>query len=98
MELRAYISYTRKKLQLSYWQSTHQHEVDFILGDDLAIEVKSSNNIQAKHMKNLEVLQEEQICKKYYLVCHDNNHRMHNNIEIIHWRKFLDLLWDEKVV
>ena len=30
MELRAYLSYTRKKLPLTYWRSKNEHEVDFL--------------------------------------------------------------------
>lgn len=97
MELRAYIAYTRKKTQMSYWQSQYQHEVDFIIGDEIAIEVKCSDNIQTKHIKGLKILQEEDICKKFYLICFDNLHRTKNNIEIIHWEKFIENLWSGKI-
>ncbi len=32
MELRAYLSYRRKKLPLTYWRSKNGHEVDFLIG------------------------------------------------------------------
>lgn len=98
MELRAYLSYTRTKMALSYWRSLQQHEVDFILGDDVAIKVKCSDHIQDKHLKGLRALQEENICKKYYLVCFDNNHRVDKNIEIIHWKIFLEKLWTNEII
>ena len=98
MELRAYLSYNRKKMPLTYWQTVSQHEVDFIIGDDIAVEVKCSDNIQAKHLKGLKALMEEGFCKKYYCVCFDNNHRMHGEIEIIHWELFLKKLWGGLIV
>lgn len=39
METRAYLSYSRKKYEQSYWRSTHGHEVDFLIGRETAIEV-----------------------------------------------------------
>lgn len=32
MELRAYLSYRRKKLPLTYWRAKSGHEVDFLIG------------------------------------------------------------------
>lgn len=98
MELRAYLSYRRKKLSLSYWRSLQKHEVDLIIGDDIAIEIKCTDNAQNKHLKGLRVLKEEGICQKYYLVCFDNNHRVNDGIEIIHWQKFIELLWADKLI
>jgi predicted AAA+ superfamily ATPase len=31
MEIRAYLSYRRKKRELAYWRSTHGYEVDFLM-------------------------------------------------------------------
>ena len=98
MELRAYIAYTRKKIPLSYWQSVYKYEVDFIFNDKIAIEVKSSSNITNKHLKGLKILQEENLCDKYFLVCFDNNHRIDGNIEIIHWQTFLSKLWNHNII
>jgi uncharacterized protein len=98
MELRAYISYTRKKLILSYWRSVQKHEVDFILGDDVAIEIKCTDRASSKHLKGLKALQEEKVCQKYYLVCFDRIHRIDDNVEIIHWEAFLEKLWGGEVI
>jgi len=94
-ELRAFLSYTRNRNKLSYWQAKNGQEVDFIIGDEIAIEVKSAANVQDKHLKGLKALQEERICKKYYLVCCDRTHRIVNDIEIIHWQDFLEKLWSK---
>lgn len=97
MELRAYISYRRYKVELSYWCSTHGAEVDFIIGDEVAVEVKSSNKISEKHIKNLRLLEEENICKRYILVSFDRINRKKGNIEILFWKDFLERLWADQV-
>lgn len=97
MELRAYIAYTRNKVPLAYWQSVYQHEVDFILNDKIALEVKSTSNVSNKHLKGLRVLQEENICDKYFLICFDNN-RIDSDVEIIHWQTFLARLWNHEII
>ena len=94
MELRAWLDYSRINKTLSYWCSTHGVEVDFIVGDDIAIEVKATNQIHDKHLKNLNSLIEENICKKYIIVSFDKINRKKGQIDILHWETFLELLWN----
>lgn len=93
LELRAYISYMRCRLKLSYWRTKHGYEVDFIVGDEVAIEVKATDRVQDKHLKTLLALEEEQICNAYYLVSFDRVNRKKGNIQIIYWQDFLEKLW-----
>ncbi|MDF1759316.1 MAG: ATP-binding protein [Coxiellaceae bacterium] len=93
MELRAYISYRRLHESLSYWCTKHGNEVDFIMGDHTAIEVKVSDAINARHLKGLKQLQEEKICQQYFLISHDKTNRVVDNINIIYWQDFLKALW-----
>lgn len=98
LEMRAYISYKRKKVKMSYWHSYRKDEVDFIIDDKLAIEVKSTDNVQAKHLKGLRRLKEESICDAYYLVCCDKNNRVNDDIHIIHWQDFIAKLWSGEIL
>lgn len=98
LELRAYISYRRLKINLSYWCSKHGAEVDFILGDEIAIEVKTTTNVSDKHLKTIKLLQEEKICDKYFLVSMDKVNRKKDNIHILYWSDFLDKLWNDELV
>ena len=98
LELRAYLSYKRKKLTLSFWRTTDKHEVDFIIGDSVAIEVKSSDRIVSKHLKGLKTLQDEGVCSQYYCVCFDKTHRSDDGVEIIHWQDFLSKLWRGEII
>ncbi len=97
LELRAYLSYRRLSLPLSHWRSQQGCEVDFIVGDEFAIEVKTTNNVNEKHLKNLKSLQEENICKKYFLISHDRVNRKYGQIEVIYWQDFLDKLWQDTI-
>lgn len=98
LEIRAYISYRRKHLEFHYWQAKNGPEVDFIIGDETAIEVKTAERIQNKHLKGLKYLAEEKICQRYILVSHDKLKRKIENIEVMHWREFLELLWQDKII
>ena len=98
LELRAYLSYRRIHVPLSYWRSKHGHEVDFIIDDDIAIEVKTTDKVGDKHLKGLKFLAEENICKRYLLISYDPLHRKEGNIDIIHWKDFLNKLWSDLLI
>lgn len=96
LELRAYLSYRRLRQPLSYWRSTSQFEVDFIVGQKLAIEVKATNLAQDKHLKGLRAFKEEGLksFEHYILVSNDPHKRTTDDgIEIYPWKVFLDELW-----
>ena len=93
MELRAYVSYRRLHQSLSYWRTQQGHEVDFIIGDDVAIEVKATEKVQNKHLKGLRYLAEEQICQHHILVSQDSTPQRVDNIDILPWQEFLTRLW-----
>ncbi|HON13690.1 MAG TPA: ATP-binding protein [Treponema sp.] len=94
MELRAYLSYSRIKTPLYYWRSRDGLEVDFIIGNDLAVEVKASHSIQKKDLHGLRALAEEGDFKKRVLVCMEDQARLtEDGILIENWRDFLKDLW-----
>jgi predicted AAA+ superfamily ATPase len=96
MELKAYLSYRREHhLELFFWQEKNGKEVDFIVGDQLAIEVKATNNVQDKHLKGLACFMEEKCCERYIVVSQDTIPRQINGIETMHWTVFLELLWQD---
>lgn len=93
MELKAWIDYKCPRSKLTYWRSLSMNEVDFCLDDDIAIEVKSSKNITENHLKGLKALREENIFKRFIVVCQEEHPRMSDGIEIVPWKYFLDQLW-----
>ena len=84
------------EMSLYHFRTSDGKEVDFIIGDSIAIEIKTTNQVAEKHLKGLKMLQEENICTQYFLVSFDKIHKMVDNINIIYWEDFLDQLWAEK--
>jgi predicted AAA+ superfamily ATPase len=98
MELRAYLSYNRKREPLTFWRSTSGYEVDFIVGDEIAIEVKSATRVTDKMLSGLKALSEEGRIKKFFLISQDRINSRKNGIHILHWEEFLNRLWAGDVV
>lgn len=98
MELRAYLSYFRKRLPLCFWRTHEGYEVDFIIGDETAIEVKATKKISNKHLKGLRALQQENKIKNYYCVSQDPIALKQDNIALLPWNNFLKRLWDGEIV
>lgn len=101
LELRAYLSYHRLFKALSYWRTTSQVEVDFIIGSQVAIEIKSTTLVQEKHLNGLRMLREENIpsLKRYIVVSCDATKRITDDgIEIFPWSEFLKSLWSHQIM
>lgn len=93
MELRTWIDYKRPKSRLYYWRSTAGQEVDFLVDEELAIEVKSAHIVSEKHFKGLKALREENIFSRYIVVCQEEHPRLVDGIEVLPWKYFLEQLW-----
>lgn len=99
LELRAWLSYRRVRLPLQYWRSTSKFEVDFILGNQLALEVKGTDLVTAKHLKGLRALKEEGLIGEYAVVSLDPEpRRTDDGIRIWPWRLFLEKLWSGELI
>lgn len=93
-ELKSYVDYNNWG-KLYYWRSKSGFEVDFILGDNTAIEVKAKEHIDARDLKGLRALQEEKKLKNYVVVCLEKRSRVVNGIQILPWKDFLHHLWNQ---
>lgn len=91
-ELKSYCEYSGGA-DLCYWRSTSGFEVDFILNNTTAIEVKSKSNVSGKDLKALRMLQEEKELKNYIVVSMEETTRKVDNIFILPWKEFLERLW-----
>ena len=97
-ELIAYLSYSESDEHLSYWRTASGYEVDAIIGDGrVAIEFKSSEEVQSKHTKGLKAFSEEYDDDRLIVVSMDVNPRMSNGVEIVPAMDFLQLLWEGKI-
>lgn len=99
LEVRAFLSYTRKKIQMFYWRSASQFEVDLILGNRWAIEIKGSTSIQDKHLKGIRALKEEGRIQNFAVVsCDRYERKTRDAIIIFPWKLFLEKLWDGDII
>jgi len=98
-ELIAYLGYNEKQEQLSYWRTSSGYEVDAIIGDGrVAIEVKSTEEIQSRHLKGLKAFQEEFPDCRLIAVSFDSRPRISNGVEIYPATDFLKKLWNDEIV
>ena len=99
MELRAYLAYREHNLtELTYWRSRYGHEVDFLVGEELAVEVKGTSTLSNRDLKGLRALSEEGVFKQLYLVSNDSTQVKRDNVHCLPWQTFLDDLWADKLL
>jgi predicted AAA+ superfamily ATPase len=79
---------------VSYWRSTSGFEVDFILGDHTAVEVKAKETIAARDLASLRALAEEKRLKRYLCVSLEPRVRKIGDVTVLPYRTFLKSLWD----
>ena len=95
-ELSSYADY-HTDMRLNYWRSREGYEVDFILNNDIAIEVKAKSNVAKKDLKGINALREEKLLSKYYVVSLEPVIRHVDDIVIIPWKLFLERLWNQEL-
>ena len=98
-EIRAYLGYQRLKKPMTYWRSTSQFEVDVVVGNALALEIKASQQMNDRHLKGLRALKEEGLIRHYAAVSLDTEKRQTTDgITIYPWRDFLTRLWAGEII
>lgn len=98
-ELRAFLSYTRDQRSLCYWRTTSQIEVDFMIGDTIAIEVKGGGRISAADTKSLSALSEDVTLQRKIIVSTENEYRkLDSGIEVMPVEMFMHRLWNNELL
>lgn len=92
-ELTTYMDYIVGE-PISYWRSTSGFEVDFIIGDHTAIEVKAKSNVSPQDLRSLKIIAEEQKLKRYLCVSLDPRPRKIDGIKVLPLEVFLESLWN----
>jgi len=91
-ELSSYTDYESGEA-LGFWRSTSGFEVDFILGDHTAVEVKAKENVSPQDLRSLRALAEEKMLKRYLCVCLEPRPRKTEGVAVLPFRVFLEALW-----
>jgi predicted AAA+ superfamily ATPase len=94
-ELVSYSNYISGE-PLSYWRSTSGFEVDFILGDHTAIEIKAKENLSTHDSKPLQAIAEEKKLKRYLCVSLEPRRRNLENLILLPLQEFLEALWSHE--
>jgi predicted AAA+ superfamily ATPase len=92
-ELVSYSNYLSGE-PLFYWRSTSGYEVDFIIGDHTAIEVKAKQNLAPADIRSLRAFAEEKKMKRYLCVSLEPRMRKIKEVTILPYKEFLEALWN----
>lgn len=99
MELKAYIDYRMTDDELYFWRTREGYEVDFVVENKVAIEVKTSKNISNRELRGIRAFRDENAVKDYIIVCRELFERTtEDGIRIMPWKVFLDKLWNNEIV
>lgn len=91
-ELRAYCDYVSGE-PLAFWRSSSGYEVDFILGEHTAVEVKAKATVSPRDLRSLRALSQEGRMRRLLCVSLDVRPRREDGIEIVPVSIFLERLW-----
>lgn len=78
---------------LHFWRSDSGFEVDFIVGDHTAVELKASANVSLRDLKSLRALAEEKTLKRFICVTLEATPRAVGDIRLVPFELFLEELW-----
>jgi predicted AAA+ superfamily ATPase len=99
MEILAHRAYREMDYDVNFWRTKSGLEVDFILGQGkVAIEIKGMNRIDNADLRPLKSFIQEHRPARAFVVCNERSPRMHEDIRILPWRNFLDMLWSGEVI
>ena len=97
-ELRAWLSYSEREEQLSYWRTYTGLEVDAVIGDArIAVEIKSVEEVMPRHLKGLKAFAEDYPDSRLLLVSLDPINRRVGNVECIYVLDFFKMLWKGQI-
>lgn len=96
-EVRAYLSYNRIMKETTFWR-TKNAEVDLIVGNELAIEIKYSKQFKEEFLTGLLFLKEEKLIKSFLLVGRFPGEGVRNGIRYLNYQIFLKELWSGRYV
>ncbi len=99
MEISAFNSYKELDYDINFWRTKSGLEVDFVLGrGEVAIEVKGSSRIDKRDLRPLRAFIDEYSPKKALVVCNERAERIHGQIRIMPYKKFLQDLWEGNII
>ncbi len=98
--LRAFLAYRRREEALTYYRTTSRLEVDFLVGDHLAIEVKGSGRIGSGDVRHLRSIHEDapSVTRRIVVSTESQRRRVDGDVEVLPITEFLEDLWSGALV
>jgi predicted AAA+ superfamily ATPase len=96
-ELKSFLSYRKREEPLTFWRTHSQYEVDFVIGDSIAIEVKGKERVSNADAKSMAAFLEEVTLKRSIIVCLEKEYRREGAIEVMPAEMFFKELWNGKI-
>lgn len=94
LEILAARSYLESSVDLSYWRTHSKIEVDFLIGDGVAIEVKAKERVAPRDEKGILALSEDVKLRRKIIVAREKvSRRTASGVEILPVNEFFSLLW-----
>jgi predicted AAA+ superfamily ATPase len=91
-EILSYTDYASAE-SMGYWRSKSGFEVDFVLGDHTAVEVKAKESVSPQDLRSLRALGEEKVVKRLICVSLERRPRKAGDISVLPLESFLRALW-----
>jgi len=99
LELRAYLDYRRLGHELTFWRTHAGHEVDFLIGDTVAVEVKATSRVSPRDLKGLKALTEDLRLSKRIVVCTEPRTRtLDDGVVVMPVERFMQQLWADEII
>lgn len=96
-ELRAFLDYSLDERGLSFWRTVDGREVDFVVGDDIAIEVKATERPTDRDIAGLDSIAEEGRFRRRILACAAPRQSLVRGVEVMRMSDFLEELWAGRI-
>ena len=98
-ELHAYLKYTEDDRNICFWRSKNHKEVDFVIGDNLAVEAKAGE-VRPRDLKGLKALSEEVPLKYKILVSLSEKkpRLIEKQLLVLPYKTFLKKLWKKEFI
>ena len=93
-ELRSWMDYQDMRQSIQHWRSASGIEVDFLIGDEVAIKVNATTLVNNRDLKGLKAIRDEGLFKHLICVSQDRRPRTRDGIEILPYEVFLNNLWN----
>jgi predicted AAA+ superfamily ATPase len=78
---------------IAHWRSASGFEIDFLLGDHTAIEVKAKETLSPRDLRSLGALAEEKKFRRYLCVSLERRRRRTGAVTVLPLEDFLAALW-----